>query len=153
MFTGNIKQLPEQNYLAAPLLAAIKMVLNALKEPQPLGKTELIAGSINYTLVEGECSPAEEKLAEIHHDHIDVHLVLEGVEQIGYSNQALQVTDDSNANIDLYFGNINHENHVTLNAGDFAIFYPYEAHKPMSSYDNQAHKLKKVIIKIRMDKL
>ena len=153
MFTGNIYHLPSGNYLSSELLGHIQTALAAIEQDASLGQKVLVEDVLNYTIVEGECTAAAGKPAEIHHAHIDVHILLSGSEQIGYANHPLVVNDNSKAHLDLYFGELEKENFVTLTPGDFAIFFPNEVHKPMSFYGNQAHKLKKAIIKIRFDKL
>ena len=153
MFTGHINQLADERYLSKTLLNYIKMVFEAIDADSSLGKKDVIEDCLNYNIIEGECTSAVGRPAEIHQDYIDVHLVLSGSEQIGYSNQPLVVNDDSKADLDLYFGELEKENYVTLQAGEFAVFFPGEVHKPMSSYNGENTQVKKAIVKLRFDKL
>ncbi|WP_235868104.1 YhcH/YjgK/YiaL family protein [Vibrio paracholerae] len=42
---------------------------------------------------------------------------------------------------------------MTLAAGQFAIFFPGEVHKPMSNYQGQESSVKKAIVKLRYDQI
>ncbi|MCG3815793.1 YhcH/YjgK/YiaL family protein [Photobacterium damselae] len=152
MFVGHIDRFPAQSYLAPKLLAAMKIAFSRIQDlPADFSSSVEIDGKDFFFNIQQEtCTLAEHKLAEIHHNYVDVHLVLDGQEQIGVSSQPLEITDDSKKEFDLYFGPLQDEDFITLKQGDFAIFFPHEIHKPLSTY-GEPTRVKKAIIKIAID--
>nr|WP_086939516.1 YhcH/YjgK/YiaL family protein [Thaumasiovibrio occultus] len=153
MFTGHRDHLPDARYLSATLLGHIQTAFAAIKANPQIGDVTLIDELLSYSIIDANCTSPVGKPAEIHQHNIDVHLVLAGQDQIGYSNLPLTITDDSRADIDLYFGPLENEDCVTLTAGQFAIFFPQEVHKPLCDFNDTDHPVTKAIIKIRFDKL
>ena len=85
---------------------------------------------------------------ETHRDYIDVQLLLEGREIIGFADKNdLTVTDPYQPDYELY-GMINEFDKIILEGEKFAVIYPSEPHAPGLAADNPA-KVRKVVIKIK----
>ena len=85
---------------------------------------------------------------EAHRDYIDVQLLLEGREMIGFADKKdLTVTDPYRPDYELY-GMINEFDRVILEGEKFVVIYPGEPHAPGLAADNPA-KVRKVVIKIK----
>jgi YhcH/YjgK/YiaL family protein len=89
---------------------------------------------------------------ESHRRYIDIQYIVKGAEKIG-------VTDLSNCKTcieyddvrDLEFYNIECcEEYIGLKDGQFAIFYPHDAHKPSISIDTKSS-VKKIVVKVKID--
>ncbi len=117
----------------------------ALSEGQYPIKDELAFIIIqNYTT-----RPETEKKWESHRKYIDVQVVLDGSEHIGYRPiDSLSLADDYNEENDytIYPNDQLEASYLKLSKGDFAIFYPNDAHKPGIHLLNQCL-VKKAVIK------
>ncbi len=86
---------------------------------------------------------------EAHVKYIDIQIVTKGIEQIGFfglEDQEIRDHYDDEKDIAFYFGDCEH---LILQPGLFAIFFPKDLHKPgISVYDSV--KVKKIVIKVRV---
>ncbi len=94
------------------------------------------------------CRP-EEAILEAHSRYIDIQVLLDGVERIGWRARdgALQMAGPFDATRDVVLFRDAPEAFVTLHAGMFAIFFPQDAHAPMIA-DVILHK---IVIKVAKD--
>jgi len=148
MLFGNINKLDMLGYTNNELLNLIKEALT-LVEGKRDGKYELSAAEAFVIVADGETELREVRRSEIHKAYIDVQVVLQGSEAIGYSytldDETLALT--SLENDVTFFDHIDNEQFVNLSAGDFAVFYPNQPHRPLCAID-KPEKVKKAIIKI-----
>lgn len=94
-----------------------------------------------------------ESKSEIHRDYIDIHLLLSGKETIGYSEKPAtkKFMDCSPFHNDCeLIDELVGEQFLTLNANQFAIFYPSIWHRPMLNLE-KTELIEKVVIKIHKD--
>ena len=90
----------------------------------------------------------EERRFETHRDYIDIQLLLEGREVIGFAKREdLDVTDEYRPDYELY-GMIEDFDRVILEKGKFVVIYPNEPHAPGLAL-NEPEKVKKVVIKVK----
>jgi biofilm protein TabA len=95
----------------------------------------------------------EERLAEIHAQHADIHLVVEGEEWQGFAT----VSGNNNAvenrleesDYALY-EHVENEKRMLLRPGDFSIYWPGEVHRPNCHPEGSVH-LVKLVVKIHRD--
>ena len=76
---------------------------------EELGTIRLDGDNLIVNNIYPECIPEGKRLLELHHDYIDVHILLEGKETIGW--KAL-------------------EEFINLLPGQFVIVYPEDPHAP-----------------------
>ena len=88
---------------------------------------------------------AEAKL-ECHRKYIDIQLVLEGVDEMGWKpmTDCHQPLDEYNEVRDIRFFNDTADSWISTPANTFCIFFPDDAHAPLVSRG----KIRKVIFKI-----
>lgn len=116
----------------------------------PLGWQDLEEG-VRMNVMEFETSPAEEKKAEMHRKFIDIQLVISGEEMIEYglSEPDLALYDEYRDEDDYQLtAKIEHKNELILQPNMFAIFLPYEPHKPGNAVGGQNKLLKKLVVKV-----
>ncbi|ABY69273.1 N-acetylneuraminate anomerase [Actinobacillus pleuropneumoniae] len=116
----------------------------------PLGWQDLEEG-VRMNVMEFETSPAEEKKAEMHRKFIDIQLVISGEEMIEYglSEPDLALYDEYRDEDDYQLTDkIEHKNELILQPNMFAIFLPYEPHKPGNAVGGQNKLLKKLVVKV-----
>jgi biofilm protein TabA len=94
-----------------------------------------------------------ERLAEIHSQHADIHLVIEGEEWQGFASASgsSNVVEDRLEESDYaLYEHVENENSILLRQGDFTIYWPGEVHRPNCHPEGQAH-LVKFVVKIHRD--
>ncbi len=85
---------------------------------------------------------------EAHRDYIDIQLLLEGREIIGFAEaKDLAVTDPYRPDYELY-GMIDEFDKVILTKGKIAVIYPAEPHAPGLAA-NAPERVRKVVIKVK----
>lgn len=101
-----------------------------------------------------DTKPFEAGVFESHKKYIDVQIILSGTERIDYVNiDCLDVGVPYNSEKDIiFYKKISRcTNSVILNQGEFAVFYPHEAHMPQLNAINEKCTVKKVVVKIKID--
>lgn len=113
-----------------------------------LGRIEIEGDALFVNNVNPECVPADKQLLEVHHDYIDVHILLEGAERIGW--KAIEdVTDETKpyekeGDCALYADAPT--TFVDLLPGQFVIVYPEDPHAPVIGNG----KIRKLIAKVKL---
>ncbi|HDL4241070.1 TPA: YhcH/YjgK/YiaL family protein [Mannheimia haemolytica] len=117
-----------------------------------LGWQELENG-IRMNVMSFETTPAEGKKAELHRKFIDIQLLIDGEEMIEYglSQPDLSKYDEYRDEDDYQLtAEIDDKNNLILKPNMFAIFLPYEPHKPGNSV-NGNRTLKKLVVKVPVE--
>ena len=88
---------------------------------------------------------------EAHRKYIDIQYVLEGVEEIGWKpyRECQSCTQEYNPEKDIEFFSDPPLVWLTLKAGNFAIFFPTDAHAPLAG----SGPVKKIIMKVAFKEL
>lgn len=113
-----------------------------------LGRIEIEGDALFINNVNPECVPADKQVLEVHHDYIDVHILLEGAERIGW--KAIEdVTDETKpyekeGDCALYADAPT--TFIDLLPGQFAIVYPEDPHAPVIGKG----KIRKLIAKVKL---
>ena len=96
--------------------------------------------------------PFREGLLEVHNKYIDIQCMVEGIEKIYYAQrQELEAETEYDEKGDAQFlKDSDNCLEFLFRAGDFAIFFPQDAHKPSMNAAGKA-KAKKLVFKVRLD--
>lgn len=115
------------------------------------GRYEL-DGSNLFVLVQAYDSiPRDQGKWECHKKYIDIQYIAEGIEQIGCNNiDKMKVTTEYNPEKDVAFLS-GEGDFVTFSKGSYGIFFPEDAHMPKIAVNNIPAKVKKVVVKIKVD--
>ena len=98
-------------------------------------------------MVEYETTEKEDRFWEAHRNYLDLHLMLDGCEQIDL-NFIENMSQKEFVEKDDFLPLEGDENsHVILNNGDFLICYPHDGHKTAIKVDKSS-KIKKAIFLI-----
>ena len=121
------------------------------------GSQELIDG-IKMNVMSFDTVLPETKKAEMHRKFIDIQLVISGEEMIESS-----VAQPDLAQYDEYRDEDDYQltltevlegkNEVVLKPNMFAIFLPYEPHKPGNAVNGKCQTVKKLVVKVPFDAL
>ncbi len=149
MVFGNIRDLKDFAYLEENVRRCFDYarehdLLSYEKGSHPIDGDELFVNIVEY-----ETTTPENRFWEAHRQYLDLHFILRGPEQIDVNfidnmEQKEFVEKDDFLPLE---GEPN--SHVVLNAGDFLLCYPADAHRTAVQVGNPAV-IKKAIFKIRI---
>ena len=146
MIVDNIKNTECYLSLGGNLAEALRHA-HALSADAACGKTELDEDRLFVTIRDIPSSPIENGVFEAHRRYLDLHYIISGTEWLDYAHlDRLTLKDDQlDANdYALYTGS---GSAIKLEAGDFYIAFPQDAHKPNCHIDN-ACTIRKAVYKI-----
>lgn len=148
MLFGNINKLDYVNYMDRRIHTWIEEAM-VIAQQQPLGKYPLSNPDVFVILMEVSTEERNKRRSEIHKKYADVQIMLDGVESLGYSYELdAKTTALTELENDVtFFDHVDNEQFVTINNGDFVIFYPNELHRPLCSV-NGDKMVRKAVIKI-----
>ena len=108
---------------------------------------DFLLNTVEYTTV-----PWEEAKFEAHEHYTDIQYVIKGTEAMTYAPVGeMTVTTPYNPDKDVvFFDNSNPGIKLPAKEDQYAIFFPWDAHKPKAA-NGQPAPLKKVIVKIKED--
>jgi YhcH/YjgK/YiaL family protein len=136
-------------YLAvSPLFSIVSEFINSHDLSMlPLGKCDISRG-VYLNKNEYVTRDIQSKFIECHRQYIDIHIIDEGKENIGFCNRAdCTIIEKYNEEKDLE--KLNGKcSFITLKKGYFGIFFPQDAHMPGVNVDDQKQTVKKVVFKI-----
>ena len=115
------------------------------------GRYELDGANLFVLVQEYDSVPREQGVWECHQKYIDIQYIAEGVEQIGVNHiDKMQITTEYNPEKDIAFLSGDGD-YVTFSKGSYGIFFPEDAHQPRIAPGNIPEKVKKVVVKIKID--
>ncbi len=149
MFKGKWSDDIQGAALHPVIIEIIQKVKEQTIENTEVGNYPLHDESV-YFIVNDKTELKENRRSEIHHKYLDVQLILEGTETFGYSEYPLlSIEDDYLEEKDIAFSNdVQDEQFVTLEAGEFIIFNPKQPHRPLVAVNDKPAAVKKLIIKV-----
>lgn len=111
-----------------------------------VGKYEIDGERVYATVSKGIGLKKEDALLETHEKYIDIQLILAGTDDIGWKPKSLckQPSGEYDQKSDLQFFADKPNTWLSIESGEFAIFFPEDAHMPRIS-SGQIHK---VVVKI-----
>lgn len=114
------------------------------------GKYEIDGDEIFAMVFEYQPKPIKEGMWEAHEKYIDIQYMAKGIEKVGYCNiDELIVEKEYDPDSDVILGQAEGDI-ITLNEGNFMIFFPQDLHKPGIEYNNDREMVKKVVVKVKI---
>ena len=119
----------------------------------PPGKYEVDGKNLFYIVDEYETKPVEGGRLEIHHKYLDIQYLVSGAECIGTAPLAgLTEEYPYDGKTDLAFYQYEPTiSELILKQGMFTIFWPNEPHMPGRHIENTTGRVKKIVVKVRME--
>ena len=154
MITTDLKHITE---LLPNVDGPVKKALAALKDVDfskwDKARYEIDGDNIFALVNNYDTEPVSARRPEKHFKYTDIQIVLAGSEKIGYcpfkpSYKETENKKDSNDIV--FYEKVERENFVTLEAGDMAVFFPWEVHRPNCQKGNTPTSVKKVVVKVKM---
>jgi len=111
---------------------AFEFIQNNDLSNMELGKTILDGDKLFISVMENEGKAPEAAKMESHVKYIDIQVVISGVETMGWTaiEHCTDALEPYNADKDLQFFSNKPTSMVTVNPGEFAIFFPEDGHAP-----------------------
>ena len=110
-----------------------------------------INDQIYMNVMEPETAEPSSKKAELHHEYLDVQVLIRGTEniEVGANYPDLSKYESYNEPDDYQLcADIDDKFTVTMKPKMFAVFYPYEPHKPCCVVNGKTEKIKKLVVKV-----
>jgi len=108
-----------------------------------------IRGDEIFCLVQDYDTRTEGKI-EAHNKYIDIQIVIEGNEYIGYAERSgLETDGDFNEDSDIGFFKGDGDP-VFLKKNDFAVFFPGDGHAPGLAIEGKPSRVRKAVYKIQV---
>jgi len=151
MIIGNVENLHLVPFLPEKLKVAIEYVREMVTPDTQNGRYQLNNDGSFYLVMENKNRTSDMGKFEYHEKHIDIQLLLSGTEKIAVSTREphTEITENKLDVSDVAFVSAPaEETSFVLQSGDFAIFYPYEIHKPLCITNGKSEMIHKVVIKI-----
>ena len=152
MIYSNINR-EDDDFYPEVIRKALSIIRTADFFSKQYGITEVDGKKVLYLYRDFDTREKNDVYAEVHERHIDIQYLLKGREIIGFANRSqdnVVVKDDVKDNDILYYNKVKNETMLHMNAGDYAIFFPGDVHRPLVKTEN-CDKVIKVIFKIRVD--
>ncbi len=149
MILGKLENIERYSLLNGGFKKAADFLKRAdLRELKP-GVYDIDGKSVFATIVNENGRKSEDAQLEFHRKYIDIQLVLDGVDSMGWKalcdcEEPLGEFDEAK---DLGFFKDEAELFIPVKSNHFAMFFPHDAHLPMIS-DKKLHK---VIVKIAVN--
>lgn len=151
MLTTNLKLADKYNYLSEKFIKAYQFLRTEELDALPVGITEIEGKEIFANVQEYTTMPWEDCQFEAHDQYFDIQYVVSGKEWFGYAkreNLKESISYDSENDL-LFFEEPENCGKILLEAGDFAIVPPEDAHKPRCIVD-ECCKVKKIVLKVKV---
>ncbi len=112
------------------------------------GKIELRGKDLFLNIANPTLIPQEEQVLELHRKYIDIQIVLEGKERMGWRaiDEVKEVIQEYNPEKDCAMYSDRPTTYVDVEPGQFTIFFPEDPHAPIIGNG----KVKKVIAKVKI---
>ncbi|MEZ3558489.1 MAG: YhcH/YjgK/YiaL family protein [Duncaniella sp.] len=148
MFIGTTSDVGLATKLHPKIKKFFEFVATHNFEELPLGKIAIDGDNVFVMNLSIDGIEADKQPLEMHRNYIDIHVVLDGVEHIGWRpiervssySQLYKVDDDCALSMD------RPDFYVTLHTGDFCIVFPEDPHAPAISNG----KIRKLIGKVKI---
>ena len=153
MINGNIKNVAALlPYVSEDLKVALEYLAATDFSKVENGEYELKGREVFARVNTYTTEPWGERRPEKHAAYIDVQFVAAGSEDLWYAplEDCYTLTEDRLEKDDVaFYGNVEENNCVRLNAGDFAILFPWELHRPNCNPGEEASEVQKIVVKVK----
>lgn len=153
-YLSNIEN--EMELYPTGLQLGLKFLLAADLSTLTLGRHEIHGSKIFAMVSEYETQPKKQRRPEAHNKYVDIQYIYSGEEMIGSGplEAAGEIDEDCLEKRDvIYYKTIAAETQLILLQGMFAVYFPWDAHRPNCRTGEKLCNVRKVVVKIAMDSL
>ncbi|MDO4536226.1 MAG: YhcH/YjgK/YiaL family protein [Clostridium perfringens] len=151
MILENVKFAKDYSEINPNLEKAIEFLKSNDLNSLEVGNYEIDGKNVYAFVQEYESHPVEERRWEAHKKYIDIQCIIAGNEVMYYAPvDSLEMYENNFEEKDVaFFKNVEHSTRLELTNGDYAIFFPEDAHKPCCALDKPEH-VKKIVVKVKV---
>ena len=154
MLLGSIQNIREESaFYPEALRAGLNFLATEDVQALSLGRHEICGDKVFALVSEYETQPRQERRPEAHKKYIDIQFICAGSELIAAAPLASagEVDEDCLAARDVvYYRQAAEETDLVLMPGMFAVYFPWDVHRPNCSPGEQAQKVRKIVVKVAM---
>lgn len=154
MIASTIQDYQQMYGLSPQLKTLIEQALAIIERHPDEGRYD-IEGDAAFVLVSRpQTEPHAQRPAELHHRYLDVQILLEGEEVLGYGLaqcHAAPEQDHLKEKDIAFFTSIPNEQFLHFQPGNLVVFLPKELHRPLCAVKDSPQQIKKAVLKVRMD--
>ena len=149
MICGNIKNTKDYSSINKNFVKAFEFLKNNNLKELSLGKHEIEGEKIFALVQEYITQNEEEKKWESHKKYIDIQLIVQGQEVMGYVPISyLNVEEDLRPEQDMIFYKETAKgSNIKFSNDEYAIFFPEDGHRPGCALD-ECSKIRKIVVKV-----
>ncbi len=99
-----------------------------------------------------DTEPKDERRPEKHNEYIDVQFVAAGEETIWFTPltaDCVETVNKAEKEDVIFYADPHEANCAVLAAGDFAIFFPWELHRPNCTSGEGVSQVQKIVVKVK----
>lgn len=152
MLAGNIKRLENfKPYLAESLREALDYIAATDFSKVADGEYEIRGREIFARVNTYFTEPKGQRRPEKHDKYIDVQYVARGSEIVWFTaldEKCVEVENNAEAGDVIFYADPGEKGAVKLEEGDFAVFFPWELHRPNCIAGDAPAKVRKVVVKV-----
>jgi len=153
MLAGNVRDYEKfLPYIPEGLQKALRYLAETDFSRLADGKYEIDGDRVFARVSHYSTAPRAEKKPEAHNDYIDVQFLAQGSERIYYTPRSgnYTVAEDRAREKDLLlYQPLDEENSVVLGHGTFAVFAPFEIHRPGCMARETPVYVQKIVVKVK----
>jgi len=152
MITSTLAQLHWYKIISPYFEKAINYALATDFSPMEPGKYEIDGDNAFAIVNEFTTRPPSECDPESHQVYADIQIVIAGTERFGYVpliGQEPSTPYNPENDVTFYFLPEEEISYLTLQAGQFIIFFPSDIHQP-ETFHHQPELVKKVVLKVKV---
>jgi len=147
MIYGNISQIEDFGFLGQKVLACFEYAKNHDMKAMTPGMHEIDGDRFYVNICEYTTTTAQKRFWEAHRQYLDIHLMLDGVEQIDTCFIENMAQKPFEPDKDFLPMDGERNGFVTLRNGDFLVCYPHDGHRTAICVGEPV-KIKKAIFKV-----
>jgi len=157
MIIGNLLNIKEEiNLYPSGIRAGLEFLLETDLSSLPLGEHEIQGKQIYAKISEYETEPKGHRRLESHEKYVDIQYICSGEEMMGLAmiTEAGEIDEDCRNERDIiFYKSVTRESQIILTQGMFAVFFPWDVHRPNCNASEQTVNVRKILVKVRMDVL
>ncbi|HWR39093.1 MAG TPA: YhcH/YjgK/YiaL family protein [Patescibacteria group bacterium] len=149
-YLGNYEQ--ERRLFPDAICQGLEFLKNTDFSVREKGK-HVIDGDDMFVMIDRyQSQPREQRRSEAHKLYLDIQYIISGEEIIAYEGLGTDsvVTEDMTPIQDnVFYRPSIHETDVVMRKGMYAVFFPWDIHRPCCMYRNPGF-VEKAVVKVRM---
>jgi len=153
MLFGHVRHAEQAlSALPEPLQAAVRHLRDTDFEKLPAGNYDLRGKDIYVQVIDLTTKAPSELRPEVHRQYVDVQFLCRGRERIGVADDTgnNEIAEEHFAERDIcFYRGMENETTLEMVPGSFAIFFPWDVHRPGCAADGP-QPIRKVVVKVRL---